>query len=89
MALLTAHVLNVLPEECGSGTKGDWVRRSVIVEHGDEYPRKLCITAFSREKADILGDLKVGVIYRFMITFESREHEGKWYTDCKFVRLVM
>lgn len=89
MAKLTAHVLQVLPEECGSGTKGDWVRRSVIVEHGEEYPRKLCITAFSQEKADILGSLIVGALHQFMITFESREHEGRWFTDCKFVRLVM
>lgn len=88
MALLTCHVLAVLPEESGSGTRGDWVRRSVIVEHGEEYPRKLCVTAFSQEKADTLGALIPNQLVQMHITFESREHEGRWFTDCRFVRLV-
>lgn len=88
MALLTCHVLQVLTEESGSGTRGDWVRRSVIVEHGEEYPRKLCVTAYSQEKADILATLSPGQLLQMHITFESREHEGRWFTDCRFVRLV-
>ena len=88
MALLTCHVLQVLQEECGSGTRGDWVRRSVIVEHGEEYPRKLCVTAFSQEKADVLATLTPGQLVQMHITFESREYEERWYTDCRFVRLV-
>lgn len=88
MALLTCHVLQVLQEECGSGTRGDWVRRSVIVEHGEEYPRKLCVTAFSQEKADVLATLTPGQLVQMHITFESREYEGRWFTDCRFVRIV-
>lgn len=88
MALLTCHVLQVLTEESGSGTRGDWVRRSVIVECGEEYPRKLCVTAYSQEKADILEKLYPGQLVQMHITFESREYEGRWYTDCRFVRLV-
>lgn len=88
MALLTCHVLQVLTEESGSGTRGDWVRRSVIVEHGEEYPRKLCVTAYSQEKADVLAGLIRGQLVQMHITFESREHEGRWFTDCRFVRLV-
>lgn len=88
MALLTCHVLQVLEEECGSGTRGDWVRRSIVVEHGEEYPRKLCVTAYSREKADVLAGLTQGQLVQMHITFESREHEGRWFTDCRFVRLV-
>ena len=88
MALLTCQVLQVLQEESGSGTRGDWVRRSVIVEHGEEYPRKLCVTAFNQEKADILAALTPGLLIQMHITFESREHDGRWYTDCRFVRMV-
>lgn len=88
MALLTCHVLQVLKEESGSGTRGDWVRRSVIVEHGEEYPRKLCVTAYSQDKADVLAGLIHGQLVQMHITFESREHEGRWFTDCRFVRIV-
>lgn len=88
MALLTCHVLQVLTEESGSGTRGDWVRRSVIVEHGEDYPRKLCITAYSQERADVLAALTPGQLVQMHITFESREHEGRWFTDCRFVRIV-
>lgn len=88
MALLTCHVLQVLTEECGSGTRGDWVRRSVIVEHGEDYPRKLCVTAYTQEKADMLGALTPGLLVRMSIAFESREYDGRWYTDCRFIRLV-
>ena len=87
MALLVCHVLQVLQEESGSGTRGDWVRRSVIVEHGEEYPRKLCVTAFSQEKADILPDLTPGLLDQMHVAFESREHNGRWFTDCRFVHM--
>ena len=88
MALLTCHVLQVLEEESGSGARGDWVRRSVIVEIGDEYPRKLCVTAYSQEKADVLARLILGQLVQMHVTFESREHEGRWFTDCRFVRII-
>ena len=87
MALLTCHVLQVLQEECGSGTRGEWVRRSVIVEHGEEYPRKLCVTAYSQEKADMLAELKPGELVQMHVAFESREYEGRWYTDCRLIWL--
>lgn len=88
MALLTCNVLQVLTEESGSGTRGDWVRRSVIVELGDDYPRKLCVTAYSQEKADILAALTPRQLVQMYVALESREHGGRWYTDCRFVRLV-
>lgn len=88
MANIFCTVVKVLDEECGSGTRGDWVRRSIIVEHGEEYPRLLCVTAYSQEKCDTLAALSIGQHVQLSIVFESREYEGRWFTDVRLVRVM-
>lgn len=87
MFKVTCQIIEILPEEVGRSDRGDWVRRSIIVQYGDEWPRKLCITATNEGNAAILGALRQGEMRTIGVAFSSREREGRWFTDCRFVRL--
>jgi len=77
----TGKVLQVLTMETGTGKNGTWKKQSVIFEHGtDKYPKKT--------KIDFMGELsetvfKVGNEMNLTVDSESREYNGKWYTEIK------
>ena len=87
MALkLIGHVVAILPEEAGSSAKGDWVRRTFVIEYGDEYPRKCAITATDEQRVAQVASLQVGQLVWCTVSISSREYEGRWFTDVRLVR---
>lgn len=88
MHVITGKVLALTDKVEGQSQRGDWARRSVIVEYGDEYPRKVCITAGSEDRIATIESLELGKYYAFGVVFESRETNGNWFTDIRFVRLA-
>lgn len=83
MALeITGKLLQILPEQTGQGQNGPWTKQNFVIETQDQYPRKVCIACWN-DKADILKRLKAGDELRVAINIESREYNGKWYTDVK------
>lgn len=51
-----------------------------------QYPRKICVTFFN--KPEEVARLTVGTEYTVSIDVESREYNGKWYTDVRAWRIV-
>lgn len=88
MHVITGKVLALTDKVEGQNERGDWARRSIIVEYGDEYPRKVCITAGNAERIATIESLELGKYYAFGVVFESREVNGNWFTDIRFVRLA-
>ena len=78
---LTAKVIDILEEQKGSGRNGEWRKQSFILETQEQYPKKVC--------ADVWGDkidtfnLQKGEEVTAKINVESREYNGRWYTDVK------
>lgn len=64
----------------GTGSRGEWQKQSVIIEFGEQYPKKLEISAM-KDTAIALGQLKVGQEVNFHINIESRESNGRWFTS--------
>ena len=61
MALeIIGNLWKVMPEQSGAGKNGTWVKQDFIIETDDQYPKKVCITAWG-EKADELKKLKLFV----------------------------
>ena len=82
MALeLKAKVIQVNQEINGQGKNGTWRKQEVIVETGGQYPKKVCLSIWG-DKIDQFG-LQQGSEYNFAIDVESREYNGRWYTDVK------
>ena len=87
MALeITGKVFTVLPSQNGQGQKGPWVKQNFVIETGDQYPKKICLLAWN-DKAEIVSRLKEGDEVKVAFDLESREFNGKWYTDAKVWRM--
>ena len=73
-------VQKVEPAKTGQGKNGEWSNQQVIVKTDGQYPRNVCLLFFKKEFID---KLKVGQVCEFHIEPESREFNGKWYSDIK------
>lgn len=78
---ITAKLVQRLPLQTGQGKNGEWKKQEVIVETDSQYPRKICI-AFWNEKINDAA-LQIGNTVRVDFDVESREFNGRWYTDVK------
>ena len=72
-----AKIIEIKEPETGAGKNGkDWYRQLVIVEETEgQYPKKIALT-FRKETR-----LEVGEVLDFHVNIESREWNGKWFTD--------
>ena len=87
MALeLSGKVIAILPEQTGSGKNGVWVRQDFIVETSEQYPKKICFSAWG-DKAAIVKNLNAGATVKVAFNAESREFNGRWYTDLRIWKL--
>ena len=57
----------------------DWAKATVVVEYGDQYPKKIALD--NMKNADSFGALAIGTEGTFHIEVESREFNGRWYTS--------
>lgn len=73
-------VILELPMQSGTSKAGNpWKKREYVLETFGTYPRKVKVYAFG-DRADRMP-LEVGKDYRLGIDIESREFNGRWYTD--------
>jgi len=79
---IQVKLLNVLPEVKGTSAKGEWKKQDAIFETAEQFPKKVCISFWS-EKVDELKKISEGSSVKVHINLESREYNGKWYTDIR------
>lgn len=82
---LKGKVISVLPEQSGEGRNGRWRKQEFILETPGQYPKKVCVTVWG-DRIDQF-DLKEGEEVTAGIDIESREYNGRWYTDVKAWKL--
>ena len=78
---LTARLIQLLPLQSGQGKNGPWKKQDIIVETDGQYPKKICISIWGDKINDRL--LQVGNSLKIDFDVESREFNGRWYTDVK------
>lgn len=82
---LKAKLTRILPLQTGTGRNGEWKKQDIIVETLGQYPKQVCVS--------IWGDKLNGVtlteqeVYLIDFDIESREYNGRWYTDVKAWRV--
>ena len=87
MALeISGKLIIVLPEQKGTGKNGAWVKQDFVIETAEQYPKKVCFSAWGDKAADI-KNLTVGTTVKVSFNAESREFNGKWYTDLRIWKL--
>lgn len=79
---LTGTIVQVLPYDGGTSKAGkEWRKGGFILETQEQYPRKVAISIFN-DKIDKYKT-PVGIVVTAHIEIESREWNGKWYTEVK------
>jgi hypothetical protein len=78
---IQGNISQLLEEQSGEGRNGKWRKREYILETGGQYPRKVCFNMWG-DKIDQFP-VKVGDEVTVFFDIESRDFNGRWYTDVK------
>jgi hypothetical protein len=78
---IIGKIVELLPEKSGESARGPWRKQEYVLETEGQYPKKICFMVWS-EKIDELA-IKSGENLTVSIDIESREYNGRWYTDVK------
>ncbi len=82
---ISGKIVQVLPLQSGEGKNGTWKKQEFVIETGSQYPKKVCISMWGDKIED--GLIQAGNDVTASIDVESREYNGRWYTDVKAWKL--
>ncbi|MGB0167628.1 MAG: DUF3127 domain-containing protein [Luteibaculum sp.] len=82
---ISGKVIDILDLKRGNGKNGEWRKQDFVIETGDQYPKKVCISMWG-DKIDQFSP-QVGEQVTVSINIESREYNGNWYTDVRAWKL--
>lgn len=66
----------------GTSARGAWRKQELIVETIEQYPKQVCLVCWG-DTIEAIANLEAGQIIQCGISIESREFNGKWYTDVR------
>lgn len=83
---LTGKITQVLPEKSGTSARGPWRKQDYVLEttQGD-FTRQVCFMLWG-DKIDQFA-IREGQEVTVHFNLESREYNGRWYTDVKAWRV--
>ncbi len=83
MAEINGKVSTILEKVSGqSKNGGEWMKQEFVIETDGQYPKKVCFTLWG-DKIDLLSSLNAGESIKVFFDPESREYNGRWYTDLR------
>jgi hypothetical protein len=83
---ISGKIIQILPEVKGEGKNGPWSRQDFIIETDGQFSKKVCVSVWNNKIK--LADLKTGDEVNLEISIESREYNGRWYTDVRAAALL-
>jgi len=78
---ITGTVRQVLEEVSGEGRNGPWRKQEYVLETEGSYPRTVCLVVWG-DNIDQFA-IRTGERITASIDVQSREYNGRWYTDVK------
>lgn len=78
---ITGRITQIDPIQTIQGKKGDLIKQNFLIETLDKFPKKVCVTLWNNTIADLSYNIGDAVVCS--IDIESREYQGKYYTDIK------
>lgn len=72
-------ITNVLPVQSGVGKSSgkEWHKQTAVLQTSEQYPKSIAFDMFN----DRIIPLQVGQSVHVQISIESREYQGRWYTN--------
>jgi hypothetical protein len=84
---LSGRIISFGEIQTGTGNKGVWKKREIILETNGQYPKKVCLTAWNNV-CDSLSNYQVEDSLTVQCYIESREYNSRWYTEIKPFKVV-
>ena len=78
---IEGKIVKLLEEQKGEGRNGTWRKKEYVLETEDKFPKKICFNLWG-DRIDEFA-VKEGDQVRVFFDLESREFNGRWYTDVK------
>lgn len=79
---LSGKITHILATETGESKNGTWSKRTIVIETADEkYPKSVAIEQWGQSIEDTF--LAEGYTVTASINIESREWNGRWFTNVK------
>lgn len=79
---IKGKIIQVLPPQGGTSKAGNaWRKQEYVLETQETYPKKICFNFFN-ERIDQFP-MSVGEEVVVSVDIESREFNGRWYTDVR------
>lgn len=76
---IQGKVIAALPMESGTSKAGNaWQKRNFVIETTGQYPKKICLQLFGDK---VNGCPNVGEEVKVSFDIDSREYNGRWYTQ--------
>lgn len=84
---IQGKIVMILPLQSGVGKQSgkEWKKQEYILETNDQYPKKICFNLWG-ETIDRFA-LKQGEDVTIQVDVESREYNGRWYTEIRAWRV--
>jgi hypothetical protein len=82
---LKGKITNVLEEKSGTSSRGEWRKQEYVIEIPGDYPKPVCFMVWG----DKIDQFRIAEGDELTVHFdlESREYNGRWYTDVKVWRV--
>jgi hypothetical protein len=83
---IKGKIVSILPPATGTSAKGTWKKQEYILQTDEQFPKKICFVVWG-DKIDEYA-LKNNDSVTASVDIESREFNGRWYTDVKAWKVV-
>jgi hypothetical protein len=87
MALeFSGKLIRKLPVQSGTTDRGSWSKQEIVVEIPGQFPQQVCVSLWGDRVNDAVKYAE-GDILKVSFSLQSREYNGRWYTDVRAWRL--
>lgn len=82
-----AKLVRICEPVTGNGKNGTWMRQQFVFETEGNYPKQICVTVWGDKAIQNPGIMQIGARLNVAFELESREYNGRWYTDVRAWRI--
>ncbi len=80
---ITGRLIQKLDMMSGTSKTGNaWQKQEFVIETVEQYPKKICANLWG-DRVDQLNQYNIGDMVKISFDLESREFNGRWYTDVR------
>jgi hypothetical protein len=78
---ISGKIIAVLPEQGGTSKSGnEWKKQEYVLETFEQYAKRVCFQIFGADRIEQAA-IKMGEDVTVSFDIESREYQGRWFTN--------